>query len=277
VARVATPESVTQSRVEKTRMHVRVIGMTQGLAPWVRPTVESLTRVIAGETAGQRPTTLYIAEFAINVLSMFMTDDSPLPEVSLRDHGGLLFHWPGVTESLFVSHPADAYLEREGSGRVRLDESIHAEIDRLRSEIRATLTPERQSTNWLSAAQADLEGFGQLKQGWDQEHARPISSKAIDAAANLAAVVAGFTSLPPKVVPLPGGTVQFEWRQGRRLLTIEVGPSSKIHCLKWDPATKCAEERNIRIGDHAGVASLITWFAGAEKHAEPSNRRPPTS
>ena len=88
-------------------------------------------------------------------------------------------------------------------------------------------------SNWLSKSLLRLSELATLEENWDGEGGPPISTAMIESAAALLWSIAcrwydSNVVLPtPHAAPIPGGTLQLEWRTHRRYLELEfVTPDS---------------------------------------------------
>lgn len=104
------------------------------------------------------------------------------------------------------------------------------------------------------AAQFDrLAAFGD---NWDGYGAKPLNPKLLSTARTLLKSIAD--EPPPKIVPLSGGGVQFEWNKGRRSFEIGIEDEYEFDYLKYEIGI-CADTGTISLGDTELIRSLITW------------------
>jgi hypothetical protein len=83
-----------------------------------------------------------------------------------------------------------------------------------------------------------MAAIGRLKEDWDSYGAGPPSQLALSKIRSLIADVtgrhlatAGIRSIPFTVAPVPDGGVQAEWRNGPRLIEVEVSPEGSFGYL----------------------------------------------
>ncbi len=121
------------------------------------------------------------------------------------------------------------------------------------------------SPDFEDRVNSDLDRLSTLPKNWDLEGAKPIDPAIIDAARKLIAELPDNISKMPAVIPSADGNLQFEWREGSRLLELEIETPSMIHYLKWHPEEGIEEEDIFDINDINQVVLLIQWFMrGAE-------------
>lgn len=64
---------------------------------------------------------------------------------------------------------------------------------------------------WIDDVKVQIEGFEQLRKGWDSYAGKPISTNMRTAAFQLILDLATVDTPRPSVVPIGDGTIQFEW------------------------------------------------------------------
>src|SRR5262245_48680738 len=89
VAGTAMPDqSRLQIKVELSGKSVLIKANTQVLPQWVAPTIKSVSELIAQLVyQTHRPVNLNTAKYAIELLPIFMSDESQPPAVTIRDQG----------------------------------------------------------------------------------------------------------------------------------------------------------------------------------------------
>ena len=114
------------------------------------------------------------------------------------------------------------------------------------------------------SALARLDGFRELKAGWDGDGAPAIDSQIMVAARQLITDHADLIASPFFVFPTLDGGVQLEWSRngGRRELELELETPDKIHYLFTDEARGVSEETFCSVTDHLFIRGLITRVNG---------------
>lgn len=107
-----------------------------------------------------------------------------------------------------------------------------------------------------------LAGLETLEYDWDGEGALPIDHEIIQAAERLLRTLVPARNMPA-IVPLPSGSVQFEWRSGNRLVELEFDSAINARYLKWKPGV-VAEEDSISIANVPAILSLLSWLYQGE-------------
>jgi hypothetical protein len=116
------------------------------------------------------------------------------------------------------------------------------------------------TTNFTAEIDAELDRLATLPPNWDSQGALPIAPEIIDAARRFVASLPADLIIPPSVVPMAKGNLQFEWNEGPRSLELEFEEPTTIHFLKWHPEECVEEEGLISTSDVARAAALIRWF-----------------
>ena len=116
------------------------------------------------------------------------------------------------------------------------------------------------TTNFTTEIDAELDRLAMLPSNWDTQGALPLAPEIIDAARRFVASLPADLIIPPSVVPMAKGNLQFEWNEGSRSLELEFESPTTIHFLKWHPEEGVEEEGLISTSDVARAAALIRWF-----------------
>ncbi len=94
----------------------------------------------------------------------------------------------------------------------------------------------------FSVAHEQLNGIAALPQNWDGEGSCATLPVVVEAARRVLYLIQGMGALSaPHIVPISGGTLQFEWRDEQRYAEIEFSDNNKIACL-------------LRTGPHVNVS-----------------------
>jgi len=110
------------------------------------------------------------------------------------------------------------------------------------AEVKITCKPlkvESVVDSWLSSARKKISEFEKLCEGWDDEGALAISSDTIRNSRSVLRTMSTFLQSSgirtfPALVPLPDGSVRFEWVNGDRELFLTV-LHGNIEAQKWQP------------------------------------------
>ena len=106
-----------------------------------------------------------------------------------------------------------------------------------------------------------MSAVGRLKEDWDSYGAEPPSELALSKIRTLITEIlgrhkanAGIRSIPFMVAPVPDGGVQAEWRNGPRIIEVEVSPEGSFGYLlltKHDSGSDAQEH------DHVPESKLL--------------------
>jgi len=116
------------------------------------------------------------------------------------------------------------------------------------------------------AVNDELDRVASLAENWDGQGARTLDPAVVDAARQFVARLPDNIAMPPAVVPMAKGNLQFEWHDGPRTLELEIESPTTIHYLKWDSEQDLEEEHFFDIGDISQAELLLRWFMGGVAH-----------
>jgi hypothetical protein len=110
------------------------------------------------------------------------------------------------------------------------------------AEVRITCNPPKVESvvdAWLASAKRRIIEFEKLHEGWDDEDALAFSPDTIRNARTVLKTMSAFleasgTRTFPALVPLPDGSIRFEWVNGDRELFLTI-LHGNIEAQKWQP------------------------------------------
>ncbi len=117
-------------------------------------------------------------------------------------------------------------------------------------------------SRWESEALSRAFRVESLLHDWDSYGSPPPTLRALNTCYALLRILArmGFDDLPiPQIVPVPGGGVQLECRQGRREVEIEILPNGVVELLKLEDG----EPRDEELTQAVPLPSLFAWLTSA--------------
>jgi hypothetical protein len=85
---------------------------------------------------------------------------------------------------------------------------------------------------WRLEAIIKVIGFGALPDNWDARDSHAPNLGVIQTAIELLQNIPGYEYPTPRVVPISGGGLHFEWTVGNRELELSVDPKGRIEVLK---------------------------------------------
>jgi len=106
----------------------------------------------------------------------------------------------------------------------------------------------------------ELRQLAKLEKNWDQYGAPPINPEVIRAAEQFVKILPPNLVFRPRIVPLSSGNLQFEWREGEKLLEFEFESPTTVHYLLWDPPSKVEDEGTFRVSNVKAAVENIRWF-----------------
>jgi hypothetical protein len=134
------------------------------------------------------------------------------------------------------------------------------------AEVRITCKPPKVESvvdSWLASAKRRISEFEKLNEGWDDEGALGFSPDTIRNARAILKTISAFLQASgirsfPAMVPLPDGSIRFEWINGDRELFLTI-LHGDIEVQKWHPRD------NIHSIDYAevpvgGVGPALEWL-----------------
>lgn len=115
---------------------------------------------------------------------------------------------------------------------------------------------------WQVKAIKKVLGFRGLSQNWDSYGSPAITQAAVTTAISLLGMIP-FVSLPtPRVLPVSGGGIQFEWAKGQRELEVEVRPTGAIEILKVKNGVPVDDGENVSLTE-AQIEQAFSWLGAA--------------
>jgi hypothetical protein len=117
-------------------------------------------------------------------------------------------------------------------------------------------------SNWRGGALEKLSTFKLLAPNWNSYGSLPPSEKAIKSAASFLMMMRDENLPRPRVIPIAGGGIQFEWNYGERELEIEFRPDGTLEYL-WVPDRK-SEGTEVLLPTISSreIESLMSWLTG---------------
>lgn len=115
---------------------------------------------------------------------------------------------------------------------------------------------------WSKSAYVRLSNLAGLGTDWDSHGSDPVTSKSVEEALRLISVISRQHMPEPKIFPVSGGGLQFEWHGSDRELEIEVLPSGAVEYLISDASGRMIEGPIDGPEDHNALSfvSLARWF-----------------
>jgi hypothetical protein len=114
---------------------------------------------------------------------------------------------------------------------------------------------------WQVALLRALAPLGALHANWDSYGSPAIDDSVIDGAVALIRNVGLENVSAPRVIPISGGGVQFEWEKGRRGLEVEIHPDKTVAVLIAD-GDAMFEFPRMRLQD-LSLEKLLLWLDAA--------------
>ena len=85
--------------------------------------------------------------------------------------------------------------------------------------------------NYIREVAAKLNLLADLRHNWDGEGGEPIQGRIITIASELLLPLSRLQPPIPRIAPVLGGGIQFEWEIGGRELEIEILPNGSVEYL----------------------------------------------
>lgn len=119
--------------------------------------------------------------------------------------------------------------------------------------------PDETTAPWLIKTTGDLDQLTNLPDNWDSYNSPSISSRLLMNAKNFLSSLEFENISPPRVVPISGGGIQFEWQYGNRELEVEFVEDNIVGYLKVvnDQPTG---EGQFSISDYDSGRLLTKWL-----------------
>lgn len=107
---------------------------------------------------------------------------------------------------------------------------------------------------------AELDFIATLKQNWDGEGGQPIQQRVLSLAGELLLPLARLQPPTPRIAPVLGGGIQFEWEVAGRELEVEIMPDGSVEYLTADgESTQEGSLPDLPIGE---IRNLVQWLMG---------------
>lgn len=103
-----------------------------------------------------------------------------------------------------------------------------------------------------------LDQIGELENNWDGEGGEPINQRILAIAGELLFPLSRIQPPVPRIAPVLGGGVQFEWRVQDRELEIEILPDGSVEYLTIEG--RDTYEGRLPDLPKQEVVSLVTWL-----------------
>lgn len=113
--------------------------------------------------------------------------------------------------------------------------------------------------SWLRDVGVRLDVIRKLPPNWDNEGAEPINDRILDVASELLRPLRWSGVPVPRIAPVRGGGIQFEWRVYGRELEVEILPDGSVEYLRVDESGG-AEEDCLPYAPGAEVQGLVRWL-----------------
>jgi hypothetical protein len=125
-----------------------------------------------------------------------------------------------------------------------------------------TLAEPTTKTAWLKEVGRKLRVIQSAGADWDNEDGEPIKPAIISIASELLVPLANLNMPVPRIAPVLGGGIQFEWSLGERELEIEIMPDGSVEYLI------ARENGTVQEGELPGlpIAEVLAharWLLGA--------------
>jgi hypothetical protein len=119
-----------------------------------------------------------------------------------------------------------------------------------------------QQPTWQSALAEKISGFRTLPQNWNSYGSQPPTEVAIRHAIYLLSIL-DHDCPRPRVLPVSGGGIQFEWDCNDRELELEILHDGSIEVLVADTES-VGEEETFDSLDRMNVEKLLSWLTNNE-------------
>lgn len=116
----------------------------------------------------------------------------------------------------------------------------------------------RELSGWQIDALRKLADFEKLHPNWDSYGSPRISDGVIDVAVELIRN-AIFDNVPaPRIIPISGGGIQFEWGKGAREIELEIHPDLSIEALIADADEQIPNNEFVLASPN--IERLLSWL-----------------
>jgi len=111
---------------------------------------------------------------------------------------------------------------------------------------------------YVQEVRTKLDLIAALRDNWDGEGGEPIAARILVIAGELLLPLARFQPPVPRIAPVLGGGIQFEWEIAGRELEIEILPDGSVEYLIAEGDR--TEESSLPPLPINGVRSLVQWL-----------------
>jgi hypothetical protein len=123
--------------------------------------------------------------------------------------------------------------------------------------------PDETTATWLIKARDDIAQLKSLPNNWDSYGSPSIPTRLFENAKNFLCNLEFENISPPRVVPVSGGGLQFEWKYGNRELEVEFVEDIFVGYLKVI-SDQPVGEGQFSIRDYDSGRLLIKWLRPRE-------------
>lgn len=116
---------------------------------------------------------------------------------------------------------------------------------------------------WCASLLEKISGFRSLRPNWNSYGSPPPSETAIRNAIQFVVLMED-EDPRPRVLPVSGGGIQFEWNCGERELELEFLPDGKVELLKVPDRESVGEEGRADSVNRIEVEKLFSWLTDTE-------------
>ena len=118
-------------------------------------------------------------------------------------------------------------------------------------------------SNWRAGVLEKLSTFKKLPHSWNSYGSPPPSDKAIKNAASFLMMMSDENLPRPRVIPISGGGIQFEWNYGERELELEFRPDGTFEYLWVPDRNSDGTEVPLQTLSLKEIESLFSWLTGS--------------
>lgn len=111
---------------------------------------------------------------------------------------------------------------------------------------------------WRLEAMKKVIGFASLPDNWDARNSCAPNLGVIQTAIELLQKIPGYEYPTPRVVPISGGGLHFEWTVATRELELSIDPNGRMEILKVEDGMPTDEGASFELGDY------FTWLKVAQ-------------
>lgn len=123
--------------------------------------------------------------------------------------------------------------------------------------------PDETTATWLIKARDDIARLKSLPNNWDSYGSPSIPTRLFENAKNFLSSLEFENISPPRVVPVSGGGLQFEWKYGNRELEVEFVEDIFVGYLKVI-SDQPVGEGQFSLRDYDSGRLLIKWLRPRE-------------